>query len=72
VNADTYLSLLIVEMSLAIKVGIVVLGIVFYFFSISALLDGRSMFVFYLGTKAEQQVLFDSIDWNGDGVLSRQ
>lgn len=59
-------------MSLAIKVGIVVLGVVFYFFSISALLDGRSILTFYIGTKAEQQVLFDSIDWNEDGVLSRQ
>jgi cytochrome c-type biogenesis protein CcmE len=32
-------------MSLAIKVGIVVLGLVFYFFSISSLLSGRSTFL---------------------------
>ena len=33
-------------MSLAIKIGIVVLGLVFYFFSLSALLSGRSTSIF--------------------------
>lgn len=59
-------------MSLALKVGIIVLGLVFYFFSISTLLNQRSTSVAIPGDIAEQQVLFDSIDYNKDGVLTTQ
>ena len=56
--------------SLPVKIGIVVAGLVLYFFAISALLNIRRRFSLIPGDKAEQKVLFDSIDYNRDGVLT--
>jgi hypothetical protein len=61
------------------KYVVIAIGCLFYFFSITTLIDMRGTSIFYyifyyyhVATKAEVQTFFRSVDKNSDGLISKK